>query len=414
MQIKPILSALRQHKAGTVLIAMQIALTLAIVCNALFIIQQRLAHLSEPSGIDETHLFVVENQWVGKPSPDQLDAQIRADLSALRQLSSVQDASVSNSYPLHGGGWDDGLKLKPDQANATTEAAIYFADEHMLATLGLKLIAGRNFRADEIGHMGIRDALAPPVIVITKALAEKLFPSVDGHANAALGKTVYLMSNRTTIIGIVDQLQSQSVARWAADFAHRSVLVPLRLVSPQGTYYLIQAKPGQLDAAMHAAEPTLLAQSRKRVISDKDGLLSFAEVRAHAYDSDYGMAVLMGIVCVVLLAITAAGIVGLTSFWVGQRRRQIGVRRALGATRRDILSYFMTENLLISSGGALLGVLLAVTMNLWLVIRFEMQHLSLLYVFIGVAILLLLGQCAVLAPAMRAAQVSPVEATRTV
>jgi hypothetical protein len=53
MQIQPILAALRRHRAGTVLIALQIALTLAIVCNALFIIQQRLAHLSEPTGIDE-------------------------------------------------------------------------------------------------------------------------------------------------------------------------------------------------------------------------------------------------------------------------------------------------------------------------------------------------------------------------
>jgi putative ABC transport system permease protein len=117
---------------------------------------------------------------------------------------------------------------------------------------------------------------------------------------------------------------------------------------------------------------------------------------------------------VVLLAITAAGIVGLTSFWVGQRRKQIGVRRALGATRRDILNYFMTENLLISSAGALLGVLLAIAINLWLVTRFEMNRLSLVYVLAGVVILLLLGQGAVLAPAMRASRVPPVEATRSV
>jgi putative ABC transport system permease protein len=116
----------------------------------------------------------------------------------------------------------------------------------------------------------------------------------------------------------------------------------------------------------------------------------------------------------VLLAITAAGIVGLTSFWVGQRRKQIGVRRALGATQRDILSYFMTENLLIGIAGVVVGALLAVGMNLWLVTQFEMARLSLLYVAAGVVALLLLGQGAVLAPAMRAARVPPVEATRSV
>jgi len=142
--------------------------------------------------------------------------------------------------------------------------------------------------------------------------------------------------------------------------------------------------------------------------------MTFAQVRHRAYDGDYGMAILMGIISAVLLVITAAGIVGLTSFWVGQRRRQIGVRRALGATRGDILSYFMTENLLISVGGAVAGAVLAIAMNLWLVTRFEMHRLSLFYVLAGVLMLLLLGQGAVLAPAIRASKVSPVEATRSV
>ena len=107
MQIKPILSALRRHKAGTFLIAMQIALTLAIVCNALFIIHQRLAHLSEPTGIDETNIFVIQNEWVGSSTTDQADAKIVEDLRVLRELSSVQDVTSSNSSsigaPLSGG-----------------------------------------------------------------------------------------------------------------------------------------------------------------------------------------------------------------------------------------------------------------------------------------------------------------------
>jgi putative ABC transport system permease protein len=106
--------------------------------------------------------------------------------------------------------------------------------------------------------------------------------------------------------------------------------------------------------------------------------------------------------------------VGLTSFGVGQRRKQIGVRRALGATKGDILSYFLTENLLIGVAGVLIGALLAIGMNLWLVTQFEMARLSISYVLVGVVALLLLGQGAVLAPAMRASRVSPVEATRSV
>jgi putative ABC transport system permease protein len=126
------------------------------------------------------------------------------------------------------------------------------------------------------------------------------------------------------------------------------------------------------------------------------------------------MVILMGIISVVLLAITAAGIVGLTSFWVGQRRKQIGVRRALGARRRDILAYFLTENFLISASGAVLGIVLGFAFNLWTVTHFAMDRMSLVYVGLGVLMLLLLGQAATLAPALRASRVSPVEATRSV
>lgn len=409
MQIKPILSALRRHKAGTFLIAMQIALTLAIVCNALFIIHQRIAHLSEPTGIDEPNIFVIKSEWVGHPDSPRVDAMIREDLQVLRQVPGVQNVTPSNSYPLRGGGWDDSVKLKPDQLQDSSGATIYFADQNFIDTLGLKLIAGRNFRADEIGHMDMRYKLAPPVVIVTKALAQKLFPGED-----AVGKTIYLIGGPGTIVGVVDLLQAQSVERWASDFAYRSVIIPERLNISLGSFYIVRARPGQLDSAMHAAVKALFAQNPRRVINDDDGVLSFSEVRSRAYESDRGMAILMGVISVVLLAVTAAGIVGLTSFWVGQRRKQIGVRRALGATRQDILRYFMTENLLISSGGALFGVLLAIAMNLWMVTRFEMHRLSLTYLVIGAVMLLLLGQGAVLAPALRASRVPPVEATRSV
>jgi len=409
MQIKPILAALRRHKAGTFLIAAQIALTLAIVCNALFIIQQRVAHLSEPSGIDEANIFVIKNEWVGAPGPDQADARMREDLQVLRQLPGVQNATPSNSYPLRGSGWDDAVRLKPDQVQDSSGSTIYFADEHFVDTLDLKLIAGRNFRAEEVGHMDMRYRLAPPIVMITKALAQKLFPG-----DSAVGKTIYMVGGPATVIGVVDLLQAQSVEHWASEFAYRAVIIPERLNLSLGSFYIVRTKPGQLATTMPAAVKALFAENPRRVINDDDGILSFKEVRSRAYERDRGMAILMGVICVVLLAITAAGIVGLTSFWVGQRRKQIGVRRALGATQQDVLQYFMTENFLISCGGVLMGAVLAIAINLWMVTRFEMHRLSLVYLIVGVVLLLLLGQGAVLAPALRASRVPPVEATRSV
>ena len=69
MQIRPIISAMRRNKVGAVLISVQMAITLAILCNALFIIQQRIAWSKRPTGVDEANVVMLRNQWVGNP-PD--------------------------------------------------------------------------------------------------------------------------------------------------------------------------------------------------------------------------------------------------------------------------------------------------------------------------------------------------------
>jgi putative ABC transport system permease protein len=164
---------------------------------------------------------------------------------------------------------------------------------------------------------------------------------------------------------------------------------------------------------MHAIPSTLYKVDRLRVLDD-DSVQSFADIRVEAYRADVGMAILMGVVCLVLLGVTAAGIVGLTSFWVGQRHRQIGVRRALGARKIDILRYFQIENLMIAGAGALIGVALAVGLNAWLMQHFEMDRIPVIYVVVGLIALVGLGQAAVFVPARRASNVSPIEATRAV
>ena len=122
---------------------------------------------------------------------------------------------------------------------------------------------------------------------------------------------------------------------------------------------------------------------------------------------------LVGVI-VALLTVTALGIVGLASFWVAQRRRMIGVRRALGATRRDILRYFQTENFLLATLGIALGMVLAYGINLFLMLHYELPRLPAVYFPVGAVALWLIGQVAVLGPALRAAAVPPVVATRSV
>ncbi|RZA12399.1 MAG: FtsX-like permease family protein, partial [Lysobacteraceae bacterium] len=136
-------------------------------------------------------------------------------------------------------------------------------------------------------------------------------------------------------------------------------------------------------------------------------------LRDEFYQAPRAMAWLLGAVCVGLLLITALGIVGLASFWVQQRTKQIGVRRALGATKSQILRYFQTENFLIASIGIVLGMLMAYGLNQLLMAKYELPRLPLWYLPVGAVVLWLLGQLAVYAPARRAASVPPAIATRS-
>lgn len=408
MQIRPILAALRRHKAATILIVLQIALTLAVVSNALFIVQTRIVHLSRPTGVDEAHLFVIKNEWVGKLDAAQVDAQMRADLATLRNLPGVRDAFASEAYPLGGGwGWLESIKWQPDKPRHQL-AVIYFADEHALATFGITLIAGRNFHADEIGRIGLYDTASPAVVIITRDLAQKLFPG-----GSALGRTVYLTGGPTTVIGIVDRLQGPYAGSTTRSIDDDQILVPAYLDDPSHSDYLVRAQSGQFEAVMRAAPKALLALNRSRVINPDGGMIALTQARVQSYAGDRGVAIMMGVVCLMLLLATAGGIVGLSSFWVSQRRRQIGVRRALGATRRDILRYFQTENFLIVGGGIAVGVLLGVAANLTLMTYWELPRMPLTVLLLGAVLLWLLGQLAVLGPARRAAAVPPVEATRS-
>jgi putative ABC transport system permease protein len=406
MQIKPILSALRRHKAGTILIALQIALTLAIVCNALFIVHERVDKVNRTTGMDEKNLIAIGNDYVG--APETFAPLMKSDLQTLRSLPGVVDAYVTNAYPLRQGGWSTGVQTDPDSKKEGISTALYFGDDHALKTLGVRLIAGRNFNAGETQVVKRDQQPGSPQIIITKALADKVFP--DGNA---LGKVVYMAKGKpSTIIGIVEKLTSPWIENNYVDGDY-VVIMPV-IFDSSFQNFLVRTQPGQEDAVFKAIPQALYGANRMRVLPEKLGVRRFEDVRARAYEADRGMAILMSVVCGVLLAITAAGIVGLSSFWVGQRRKQIGVRRALGARRSDILSYFMTENFLIALVGVVVGVVLAVGLSQWMFTHFEMKRLSLTYVGIGVVALLALGQAAVFAPALRASRVSPVEATRSV
>lgn len=396
--------AIYRKKFGAVLIAVQIAITLAILSNAVTLIAERLSWSSQSTGIDEDNIFFAYAENVDI-NPN-LAAEQASDVGALRAVPGIVDAYATNSFPLQGGGWSMNVELTPSQKTPTAVSSYYFGDEHALHTLGLKLIAGRNFSPSEIVD---RNADAFPAVsgfIITRTLADKLFPAGD-----ALGKSVYVESETkpTPIIGIVDRLQGPFVdaSGYFGSFAESSILAPYRLLDAYSTF-AVRAAPGDLNKVMKAAERALGSMNGSRIIT----VQSMTEVRKTAYRSDRGLALVLGAVTITLVAVTSFGMFGLTSYWVAQRRRQIGIRRALGATRLAILRRFQRENLVIAALGAVTGIALSVALNLWLVQHFEMIRIHAANVAGAAIALILLGQIAVYWPARHAASISPAAAVR--
>jgi len=404
MNIGPILSTLHRHKTTAALIVLEVALTCAIVCNAVHLISRGIDRIQQRSGMAEGELARV--RMAGLEVETDPNALTRQDLAVLREVPGVKQVTITNQVPFGDDSWNSGVSLEPTQESSTINVATYMAGENFLATTGLRLVAGRDFTAQEYLDatevMETNTEPSIPATIINRPMAERLFP--DGKI---LGHTVYIAKTPITVVGVVDELARPN----ASHPGSYSMLLPLRMAYSKGGTYVLRTDPARGAEVLKAAVAALRKVNSNRVLLDQD---SFNDIRAMYFRQDRAMMGLLVSVCVGLLLITALGIVGLASFWVQQRTRMIGIRRALGASRIQILYYFQTENFLLTTAGIVLGMAGAYGINQFLMTQYELPRLPPAYLPIGAVVLWLLGQVAVLGPALRGASVSPVVATRSV
>ncbi len=403
-EIGPIFRALMRNKVGAVLIAIQIAVTMTIVVNSIFIILERAELMKRDSGIDEANSFYLTT--TGFATDFNAQSTTTEDLEAIRNTPGVLDAIQINAIPTSGSGWSMSFQTEAGEGLEDEGAAVYMIDENGLNTLDIELIAGENFTPSDIRWRAPGSPDWPETVIITKALSESLFP--DENWQFALGKTIFISSNQPMIVkGIVDKIQAPWVG-WS-DLEH-TVLVPEKTLFNSNRYF-IRAEPGQRDAIMPEIEEMLASSNKGRIIR---GMRTVEETRERSYRSDAAMIKILSTVMVILTIVTGLGIVGLASFSVNRRKKQIGTRRALGASQSAIVRYFMLENFLISTVGVVLGAGLTIGLNVLLVNMFSLPALDWYFVPAGMLVLWLVGQIAVFGPAKKAANIPPAMATRTV
>jgi putative ABC transport system permease protein len=288
---------------------------------------------------------------------------------------------------------------------------IYFGTEKFIDAMGLKLVAGRNFGAGTAmppaTDFGAALGVWAPEMIVTQAMARKLFPKGD-----ALGKTVYagLINKSAVIVGIVELMRANPVPAQFDQFATQVVIVPIMPPGPNGVY-VVRAKPGRRDPLMAELDKDFAKQQPGRFVERME---AYDRTAANAREGYRASAIILAVVACFVLLVTIVGIVGLAAFNVATRTKQLGTRRAIGARKFHILRYFLVENWLITTGGVVLGCILALAAGVQLSRMYQMPRLPLYYLVGGVLLLWIVGVLAVLVPALRAASISPAVATRTV
>ncbi|HZT01560.1 MAG TPA: FtsX-like permease family protein [Steroidobacteraceae bacterium] len=403
MNIKPVVSALLRNRVGAVLVALEIAIALAVLVNAAFIVGQRIAAIEEPTGLDYHNMFSIT--MAGVTSDFDAQRSARDDIAYIRSMHGVTSAAPTGMIPMSGNGSNGTLYTEPGQRGKAAAYSVVETDEQGMNTLGATLIGGRNFRATEILHASRGQIDQPvPEIIVTQSLARALF-----QEHGALGQVVYDRQNRPmTIIGVVRDFIGQV---GFGSPPYQVAFMP-RIPGAYGVYVcLVHTAPGKAESIMQLAEQHLAASNPTRVILDAYPLDHYKDL----LDSENrNMAIFLVVVTSLILAITCLGIFGLTTFNVSTRTKQIGTMRAVGARKRDVVTHFLLENAIIVASGVLIGCTLALGVGYWLSTEYAQPRLDMSFLAAGVLILVAVGQLAAWQPARRAASVPPSVATRTV
>lgn len=400
MPIGPILRAMKYNRTRFVLIILEIAITLAIVTNAVNMILVERKAMTQQSGFDDDNLLFIAAQPFAPEFQEQtyVEQVVQSDLRALAAVPGVKAASATRLLPWQGGGSSGTWKTEgyPEKF----QAQIYASTRGIFDALGVQISAGRGFVET--------DTPADPntsttVTVISSGLAKKLW----GDANP-IGRVITDGEGSTprTVIGVIDNFYNP----YAWNIGEYVLFTPGRAYGPGGMSYLIRTEPGAMKSVAKLLEPRLLQVNAGRVFRS----FTVAEQKDNYFSGQKLIITSMTAVIAVLVFVTALGILGITSLSVAERTRQIGTRRALGATKGDILKHFLTENWLVTTIGLILGVVATYALNFALVSNLTDSKMPWYLVGVGMVLLWINGLVATIPPALRAARVPPAIATRSV
>lgn len=391
--------SVQQLRHGFIIAQVALAFVLLSGAGLLGVSLKRL--LDTPAGFNPDQLLTgqIVLPWKNYKDDAARSAFVERLLPALRTLPGVTHAAVNTGMPFTGGGANSVLAIEGVEQNNFRAHRLSAATAGFWAAMNIPLIEGRLLTDQDT-------ASAPRVCVIDRALAQRYWPDQSALGRRVATGTQLKEDNTYTVVGVVGSVKH---AELAETDGHGAAYFPYAYFSSNGFTVVLRT----------SLPPTALAPSLQKTILQLDPELPIDDLKTMQTRIDDSLiarrspAILAAIFAGVALLLAAIGTYGALAYSVGQRRREIGVRMALGALPQQILSQFFRLGIKLLLVGLALGGIGA-----WLTGR-AMQHVlfgvSALHAGIlaatfatmtGVVLL------AVLLPCRRASRVNPIDALR--
>jgi putative ABC transport system permease protein len=396
LELGPMLRSMRHHKGAFSLLVLEVALGFVMLTHTLIMARYYFQLHVRPTGMPEDELVIARRRFLHPRDVMAARATARADLAALERTGAA--VAVTDTAPLPDAAVFPAVLSRPGDAREHFAWPIR-ATPGIVSALGLELIAGKDLAAAN----AVRKPGETPVL-LTATVAEQLYGTID----AAVGQTFDGSTmGRGRVAGVVKDF---AFGGWLPS-STSVVVVGAEPVTEQEILYIVRA-PG------HRPRAEVIAAARAALGAPVDGdavvVVAPLERKAARFSVISTGAVIIALwTGFLVVAVALAGSLALASFSVAERTRQIGVRRALGASRGEIIRYFLFENLLLTGFGLGLGIALAVGFNQ--VLRRIMADLALTpqEVLLSMGIFVGTGLLSAIVPARRAALIPPWAATRT-
>lgn len=382
----PMLRAVLRRSSGFGSMILEVAFGLAVVSTALGLAAWYRDGASRPTPIDLVHTFTIDIERDVAPGGEL--ARVEREQALLRSFPGVTGVAQIERAPFVPPMGFDLLYAAPGHGEI---AWSYPASTNLVELLGLRPMAGRLLEpADAV-------ATATVPVVISRALARAVFGT-----DAPIGRIARSQSTVQPflVVGVVED------APISVELAPRPQQVLFRAMSPAApwrrTRYLISTDQAigprfrpELCAALEASGATW-ARAR-----------SLEETRAEANQNAPGAYLILSKLAWVVIALALMSSLGMSAFLVGLRARQIGIMRALGATRADVARYFLIENFVVTSVGIALG---AVASQALVTLTQRIDPSMVLdpkYILEGAIVFWVVGLAAAAVPALAASRIAP-------